>query len=81
VVIVPPCSRWAPGARRCRRAPGYDLTLGAAVEVLELLDRHLDARDFVLDGRYSIADIALYGYTHVAPEAGLGLDPYPALRA
>jgi glutathione S-transferase len=54
---------------------------GAAVEVLELLDRHLDARDFVLDGRYSIADIALYGYTHVAPEAGLGLDPYPALRA
>ena len=31
--------------------------------------------------RYTIADIALYGYTHVAPEGGFDLGPYPAIGA
>ena len=31
--------------------------------------------------RYSVADIALYAYTHVAPEGGFALEPYPAVRA
>jgi glutathione S-transferase len=30
---------------------------------------------------YSIADIALYAYTHVAPEGGFDLAPFPSLRA
>jgi glutathione S-transferase len=30
---------------------------------------------------YSIADIALYAYTHVAHEGGFDLEPYPAVRA
>jgi glutathione S-transferase len=29
----------------------------------------------------SVADIALYAYTHVADEAGLSLDEHPAIRA
>ena len=29
----------------------------------------------------TLADIALYGYTHVAPEGGFELEPYPAVRA
>jgi glutathione S-transferase len=32
-------------------------------------------------GRYTIADIALYAYTHVAEEGDFDLAPYPALRA
>jgi glutathione S-transferase len=32
-------------------------------------------------GRYSIADIALFAYTHVAPEGGFDLGPCPAVRA
>ena len=31
--------------------------------------------------RYTIADIALYGYSHVAPGAGIDLEPYPNVRA
>jgi len=32
-------------------------------------------------GRYSIADIALYAYTHVAADGGFGLSGYPAIAA
>ena len=33
-----------------------------------------------MGSRYSLADIALYAYTHVAPEGGFSLDDYPAIR-
>jgi glutathione S-transferase len=48
-------------------------------EVLRLLDAHLAEREFFVDGRYTIADIALYGYVHVAGEAGFELERYPAV--
>jgi len=48
---------------------------------LTAMDRHLDSREFFVADRYTIADIALYAYTHVAPEGGFALDSYPALRA
>jgi glutathione S-transferase len=50
-------------------------------EVLRLLDDHLALRDFFVGERYTVADIAVYGYTHRADEAGIGFDPYPYLRA
>jgi glutathione S-transferase len=50
-------------------------------EVLGLLDAHLATREFFVSGSYSVADIGLYGYVHVAAEAGLDLAPYTALRA
>jgi glutathione S-transferase len=53
----------------------------AAGEVLALLDAHLADRDFLVAGRETIADIAVYGYVHVAPEAGIDLEPYAAVRA
>jgi glutathione S-transferase len=49
--------------------------------VLRALDRHLNGRRFVVGDAYSIADIALYAYTHVAPEGGFTLQPYPAVEA
>ena len=52
-----------------------------ALEVLRLLDDHLASRDFFVGGRYTIADVAIYGYTHVAHEAGIDLQPYSNLRA
>ncbi len=52
-----------------------------ALEVLRLLDDHLAAREFFVGGRYTIADIAAYGYTHLAHEAGVDLEPYPNVRA
>ena len=48
---------------------------------LGVMERHLAQQDFFVGGRYSIADIGLYAYTHVAPEGGFDLAPYPAVRA
>jgi glutathione S-transferase len=51
------------------------------VAALQVMEAHLAARDFFVAGTFTIADIALYAYTHVAEEGGFDLKPYPALRA
>jgi glutathione S-transferase len=51
------------------------------VRVLRLLDDHLATRHFFVAERYTVADIGIYGYVHVAGEAGFDLAPYPHLRA
>ncbi len=56
-----------------RRAGGY--------AALDAMERHLASRSFLVGGAYSVADIALYAYTHVAHEGGFELDRYPAVRA
>jgi glutathione S-transferase len=48
---------------------------------LSAMDEHLSDREFLVGERYTIADIALYAYTHVAPEGGFSLEPYPAVRS
>ena len=47
---------------------------------LKAMEAHLTGREFLVGERYSIADIALYAYTHVAPEGGFELGPYPAIN-
>jgi len=47
---------------------------------LAILDAHLAKTPFVAGGRYSIADICLFAYGHVAEEAGYDFAPYNALR-
>ncbi len=44
---------------------------------LAVMERHLTTRQFFVAEQYTIADIALYAYTHVAGEGGHSLDPYP----
>ena len=48
---------------------------------LDVMETHLRGRDFFVAERYTIADIALYAYTHVAHEGGFELARYPALNA
>lgn len=48
---------------------------------LAVMDRHLAGRDFFVGERLSLADIALFAYTHVAPEGGFDLAPYRHVRA
>jgi glutathione S-transferase len=48
---------------------------------LGVMQTHLAKHDWFAGGRYSIADIALYGYTHCAAEGGFDLDAYPKVRA
>ena len=50
-------------------------------DALAVMDGHLRARTFFVGERYSIADIALFAYTHVAGEGGFDLEPYAAVRA
>jgi glutathione S-transferase len=53
----------------------------AGYRALDAMEAHLDGRTFFVGDRYTIADIALYGYTHVADEGGFELDRYPSIRA
>jgi glutathione S-transferase len=62
----------AEGAERRRRL---------AVAALELLEAHLGRHDFFAADRYTIADIAIYGYAHVAGEAGIDLADFRAVQA
>ena len=48
---------------------------------LGVMEDHLKSNDYFVGGRYSIADIALYAYTHVADEGGFDLGGYPAVLA
>ncbi len=47
---------------------------------LAVMERHLTGRTFFVADRYTIADIALYAYTHVADQGGFDLTPYPEIR-
>jgi glutathione S-transferase len=50
-------------------------------QALQVMDTRLAAAPFFAADRYTIADIALYAYTHVAHEADIDLAPYPHVRA
>jgi glutathione S-transferase len=51
----------------------------AGERVLRTLDKHLAGREWVVGDTFTLADIALYGYSHVADEGGFDLTPYDAL--
>jgi glutathione S-transferase len=56
-----------------KRAGGY--------RALDAMESRLADGPFLVGDRYTIADISLYGYTHVADEGGFELDRYPGIRA
>ena len=55
--------------------------LAGGYAALDAMDARLRSAEFLVGGRYSIADISLYAYTHVADEGGYELDGYPGIRA
>ena len=50
-------------------------------DALGVMEGHLGRNHFFVAGRYTVADIALYAYTHVAHEGGFDLEGFPAVRA
>ena len=48
-------------------------------EALRVMERQLAASEWFAAGRYTIADIALYAYTHAAADGGFDLGSYPAI--
>lgn len=61
-----------------RRRYAEKLKDGAAA--LQVMENHLAGHRFFVADRYTIADIALYAYTHVADEGGFDLSPFAAVR-
>jgi glutathione S-transferase len=60
-------------ALETKRKLGYD--------ALGVMEGHLRNSEFFVRDRYSIADIALYAYTHVADEGGFDLGRFPSINA
>jgi glutathione S-transferase len=52
-----------------------------AYKALDAMEAHLAGREWFAGGSYTIADIALYAYTHVADEGGFDLSGYPGVNA
>jgi glutathione S-transferase len=48
---------------------------------LRVMEEHLKERDYYVGDTYSIADISLYAYLHVAEEGGFSLGEYSNIRA
>jgi glutathione S-transferase len=61
--------------------PERPAKMKAGERALKTLNRHLADRAYIVGGSLSLADIALYAYTHVAEEGGFELEPYAAVRA
>ena len=74
---------WLNSLKRTPAELGEKLTekLAKGHEALSVLERGLAGRSFLVADRYSLADIGLYAYTHVAAQGGFPLEPYPAIRA
>jgi len=62
-------------------ADRLDERVAAGYRALDALERHLDGRAWIVGEGMTLADIALYAYTHVADEGGFELDRYPAIGA
>jgi glutathione S-transferase len=69
-----------PGGREQKRAD-IDGWLDRGHQALAVMNQHLEHNEFFSGSAYSIADIALYAYTHMAHEGDFDLAPYGAIRA
>jgi glutathione S-transferase len=58
-----------------------DRALKGGYAAFDAMESHLSKRSFLVGERYSIADISLYAYTHVAHEGEFDLTTYPAIRS
>ena len=56
-----------------KRSGGY--------RALDVMEQHLGEHEYFANNSYSIADIALFAYTHVADEGGFELSGYPNVNA
>ena len=62
------------------RAAELEAKKAGGYRALDIMERQLGDRDFLANDAFSIADIALFAYTHVADEGGFDLAPYENIR-
>jgi glutathione S-transferase len=63
------------------RKAEYESRQAGGHKALEVMEKQLAQTPFLLGDHLTLADISLYGYTHVADEGGFELEGYPAIRA
>jgi glutathione S-transferase len=61
----------------------HDLAVAQALaeRLFQVLEAELKDRAYLVGDHPTLADVALYSYTAVAPEGGVALDPYPAIQS
>jgi glutathione S-transferase len=80
--VIGSLRHWSMTGKLVRRSPELvEAKRRGALRTLTLLDRELAKRPFIAGDHYTIADIAIFAYGGRAEEAGLGLEPYPDMRA
>jgi glutathione S-transferase len=72
---------WRLTGREHERPESFARHFEAGAAALEVLERGLTGKVFLVGGRYTVADCALYAYTRVAHEAGYPMGSYPAVAA
>jgi len=65
-----------PDARKAE----YDSKEAGGRKALQVMEKRLSQYDYLVGDNYSVADISLYAYTHVADEGGFDLADYPGIR-
>jgi glutathione S-transferase len=70
---------WRLTGRATQRPEVFEQRVEAGNAALEVLNRGLADREFLVDDQYTVADIALYAYTHAAGEGSFDLAEYPAI--
>ena len=72
---------WRLTGRDEQRREVWELHRAAGAAALGIVERHVADHEFLAGGRYTVADISLYAYSHVAHEGEIDLEPLPAVRA
>jgi glutathione S-transferase len=70
---------WKLTGRASRQPEVIEQKVEAGRDALGVLERRLAGRSFLAADGYTVADLALYGYTHVAHEAGIDMSGFPAI--
>ena len=63
------------------RKADYEVKQEGGHKALAVMESQLSKTPYLVGSTYTIADISLYGYTHVAHEGGFDLSKYPAIQA
>jgi glutathione S-transferase len=71
---------WRLTGRDAERPEVFAARVEAGRASLDALEGHLDGCRFLLGDAYTVADVSLFAYAHVAGDAGIDMQPYPAVR-
>ncbi len=72
---------WSRGGAHRAKRDQWDDKVRQGYAALDVMETHLQKEPFFVGSRYTIADIALFAYTHVADEGGFSLEKHPNVVA